>query len=71
MCLCTLLGIVFLAPAVASRSQANPVLFSVVLNSFAAGVLVSAAFYLLLIEASLFIKTAGLGDPAPRLCGAR
>ena len=55
----TLSGVIFLSPSVAKKQKAYPEVVSCIINSFAAGALLSAAFYLMLYEATHLIKPAG------------
>ena len=55
----TLSGVIFLSPSVAQKQKAYPEVVSCIINSFAAGALLSAAFYLMLYEATHLIKPAG------------
>ena len=55
----TLSGVVFLVPSIAKKQKAHPETVSCVINSFAAGALLSAAFYLMFYEATHLIKPAG------------
>ena len=55
----TLSGVVFLIPSIAKKQKAYPETVSCTINSFAAGALLSAAFYLMFYEATHLIKPAG------------
>jgi len=55
----TLSGVVFLSPSIAKKQKAYPETVSCIINSFAAGALLSAAFYLMFYEATHLIKPAG------------
>lgn len=55
----TLSGVIFLSPSFAKKQKAYPEFVSCIINSFAAGALLSAAFYLMLYEATHLIKPAG------------
>ena len=55
----TLSGVIFLSPSVMKKQKAYPEVVSCIINSFAAGALLSAAFYLMLYEATHLIKPAG------------
>lgn len=50
--LVTLTGVIFLIPVVRKFAEANPNVTDAVMNSFAGGALLGAAFFLLLMEAS-------------------
>ncbi len=52
---CTLVGVVFVAPQVARFAKKYPAPLTVSINSFAAGALLAAAFYLMLYEATHLI----------------
>ena len=54
----TLSGVIFLSPSVAKKQKAYPEVVSCIINAFAAGALLSAAFYLMLYEATHLIKPA-------------
>jgi len=53
--LCTLIGVIFLAPAIKAKADSNPNTIFALANSFAAGALLAAAFYLMLYEATHLI----------------
>ncbi len=55
----TLSGVIFLSPSVAKKQKAYPEVVSCIINAFAAGALISVAFYLMLYEATHLIKPAG------------
>ena len=55
----TLSGVIFLSPSIAKKQKAYPEVVSCIINAFAAGALLSAAFYLMLYEATHLIKPAG------------
>lgn len=52
---CTLIGVIFITPLFASLAKSHYAYVSVLSNSFAAGALLAAAFYLLLYEATHLI----------------
>ena len=52
VCACTLIGVAFLAPFVTRIYSRYPGTSTVVVNSFAAGALLAATFYLILMEAT-------------------
>jgi len=60
--LVTLIGIVFMVPFFGALSTKYPDVVSVVINAFAAGALLSAAFYLMFYEATHLIKPEGSGE---------
>jgi zinc transporter ZupT len=57
--LVTLCGVAFLVPGIAEKQKQFPELVSCIINSFSAGALLSAAFYLMFYEATHLIKPAG------------
>jgi len=52
---CTLIGVIFLAPAIKKFADKNPTTIFALANAFAAGALLAAAFYLMLYEATHLI----------------
>ena len=52
---CTLVGVVFVAPQVALLREKNPAPLSIGTNAFAAGALLATAFYLMMFEATHLI----------------
>ena len=59
---CTLIGVIFLAPGIKSKADAYPNVVFALANAFAAGALLAAAFYLMLYEATHLI-TEPLDQP--------
>ena len=55
VCLCTLIGVAFLAPNIIKMGSDNPKILTVATQAFAAGALLAAAFYLMLFEATHLI----------------
>jgi len=55
VCICTLIGVAFLAPNIAKMGSNNPKILTVATQAFAAGALLAAAFYLMLFEATHLI----------------
>lgn len=55
VCVCTLIGVVFLAPPIKKKADKNPTVIFALANAFAAGALLAAAFYLMLYEATHLI----------------
>ena len=55
----TFTGVVCLVPAFGNAAKSHPVAVSVIVNAFAAGALLAAAFYLMFYEATHLIKPAG------------
>ena len=53
--LCTLVGVLLMVPFVANMQKKNPDVFTVCANAFAAGALLSCAFYLMLFEGSHYV----------------
>jgi len=54
---CTLIGVIFLAPPIKARADKNPSCIFALANAFAAGALLAAAFYLMLYEATHLITS--------------
>jgi len=52
---CTLIGVIFLAPAIKAKADAYPNTIFALANAFATGALLAAAFYLMLYEATHLI----------------
>ena len=59
----TLIGICFLVPMFAKLKQQYPAVLSTIINAFACGALLAAAFYLMLYEATHLIKPEGSTEP--------
>jgi len=53
--LCTLVGVLLMVPVVVAAQKKNPDAFTVAFNAFAAGALISCAFYLMLFEGSHYV----------------
>ena len=64
--LCTLLGVVLLIPAFGKWAKANPNIFGACMNAFAAGAIISCAFFLLLFEATHLIPFTTEGETTAR-----
>jgi len=64
--LCTLLGVVLLIPAFGKWAKANPNVFGACMNAFAAGAIISCAFFLLLFEATHLIPFTTEGETTAR-----
>lgn len=60
--LVTIIGVVFLAPMFAKMRDQHPKAMSVVINTFACGALLAAAFYLMFYEATHLIKPEGSNE---------
>ena len=59
---CTFLGVLCMVPFMRKLIKKYPATFSTILNSFAAGALLSCAFYLILFEATHYIAAGGQGE---------
>ncbi len=64
VCVCTLIGLILLFPGVGSCAKKFPDGFGAIVNSFAGGALLSAAFYLLLYEGNHLIPIVGGNEGA-------
>jgi len=58
VCLCTLVGVVFLVPVAGRLAKEHPGVFGTITSAFAAGALLAAAFFLLLFEATHLVASS-------------